>query len=89
MILVDLSYIPSKDTSRDIILKLVERLVFSKLFKSFLTRESGIPTFESRWLAKDPTNVVHLQCAFFGYEHIFMGIHKKFKTKVHIITVQN
>jgi hypothetical protein len=49
-----------------------------------LTRESGIPTSESRWLAKDPTNVVHLQCACFGYEHIFMGIHKKFKTKIHI-----
>jgi hypothetical protein len=53
--------IPSRDTSRDIILKLIER-----------------------WLAKDPTNVVHLQCACFGYEHIFMGIHKKFKTKIHI-----
>ena len=34
------------------------------------------------WLAEDPANVVHLQCASFGYEHIFMAISKKFKTKV-------
>ena len=51
-----------------------------------MTTTAGLQSHTSftgtRWLAKDPANVVHLQCASFGYEHIFMAIHKKFKTKV-------
>ena len=34
------------------------------------------------WLAKSPKNVVILQCAMFGYEHLYMGVLKRFKTKV-------
>jgi len=37
----------------------------------------------TRWLSENPRNVVHLQCAMFGYEHILMGVAKKFNTKVH------
>lgn len=40
---------------------------------------------ESSWLAKDRRNVVHLKCASFGYEHIFLAIHQKFRTKVRYI----
>ena len=35
-------------------------------------------------MSQDAGNVVHLQCGMFGYEHIFMGVAKKFNTKIHI-----
>ena len=37
-----------------------------------------------RWLTSDESNVVSLHCAAFGYEHIFMSIAEKFKSKIHI-----
>jgi len=38
----------------------------------------------ARWLARDRRNVVRLHCGTFGYEHILMGVARKFKCKVHI-----
>ncbi len=34
------------------------------------------------WLVKSPQNVVRLQCSMFGYEHIYMGVARKFNMKV-------
>lgn len=52
-------------------------------YKYIITVQCISPSSTS-WLAKDPYNVLYLQCNMFGYEHIFMAMAKKFNTKIHI-----
>ncbi len=40
--------------------------------------------FFDRWLANDGQNVIRLHCGTFGYEHILLGVARKFKSKIHI-----
>ena len=87
----------TQDISRDHILKLIERYFCvcalqwktilhllpppSLLFCPSISVHHFISC--SSWLSQSPNNVVHLQCAMFGFEHIYMAVHKKFRTKVY------
>ena len=76
-----------QEVSRDHILTLIERYkvhitLFLPLPVDFILACCALDLQCISWLSQSPKNVVHLQCSMFGYEHVLMGVAKKFNTKV-------